>query len=98
MAEHQMGFRQHGAHDAAKGAISAMTRTLAVEYGPTVRVKAVLPGGIRTAAWAHTTPAYQFSFLIVLSFRRGFTSAAPPLYTAPWPGESGLGRWLRHHV
>jgi Enoyl-(Acyl carrier protein) reductase len=35
--------------------------------------------------------------MIVLSFRRGFTSA-PPLYTAPWPGESGLGRWLRHHV
>jgi NAD(P)-dependent dehydrogenase (short-subunit alcohol dehydrogenase family) len=92
-----MGFRQLGAYDASKGAISAMTRMFAVEYGPTVRVNAVLPGGIMTAAWAHTTPAYQFSSLIVLSFRRGFTSAAP-LYTAPWPGESGLGRWLRHHV
>jgi NAD(P)-dependent dehydrogenase (short-subunit alcohol dehydrogenase family) len=57
-----MGFRQHGAYDASKGAISAMTRTLAVEYGPTVRVNAVLPGGIMTAAWAHTTPAYQEAF------------------------------------
>ena len=57
-----MGFQQHGAYDASKGAISAMTRTLAVEYGPTVRVNAVLPGGILTAAWAHTTPEYQEAF------------------------------------
>jgi len=46
-----MGFSQHAAYDAAKGAISALTRQLAVEYGPDVRVNAVLPGGILTAAW-----------------------------------------------
>jgi NAD(P)-dependent dehydrogenase (short-subunit alcohol dehydrogenase family) len=47
-----MSFRQHPAYDAAKGAISALTRQLAAEYGPTVRVNAVLPGGIMTHAWA----------------------------------------------
>lgn len=52
-----MGFKSHLAYDAAKGAISALTRTLAAEYGPRVRVNAVLPGGIQTAAWAHSTPA-----------------------------------------
>jgi NAD(P)-dependent dehydrogenase (short-subunit alcohol dehydrogenase family) len=57
-----MGFKQHGAYDASKGAISALTRTLAAEYGPTVRVNAVLPGGILTAAWAHTTPEDQEAF------------------------------------
>jgi NAD(P)-dependent dehydrogenase (short-subunit alcohol dehydrogenase family) len=57
-----MGFRQHGAYDASKGTISAMTRTRAVEYGPTIRVTAMLPGGIMTAAWAHTTPEYQEAF------------------------------------
>jgi NAD(P)-dependent dehydrogenase (short-subunit alcohol dehydrogenase family) len=48
-----MSFRQHPAYDAAKGAISALTRQLAAEYGPQVRVNAVLPGGIRTRAWAN---------------------------------------------
>ena len=51
-----MGFRRHVAYDAAKGAISALTRELAAEYGPRVRVNAVLPGGIQTAAWEHNTP------------------------------------------
>ncbi len=35
----------------AKGAIGSVTRRLAVEYGSEVRVNAVLPGGILTAAW-----------------------------------------------
>jgi len=51
-----MGFKRHLAYDAAKGAISALTRQLAAEYGPRVRVNAVLPGGILTATWDHSTP------------------------------------------
>ena len=49
-----LGFRYHAAYDAAKGAICALTRELASEYGPKVRVNAVLPGGILTPAWDHT--------------------------------------------
>jgi NAD(P)-dependent dehydrogenase (short-subunit alcohol dehydrogenase family) len=57
-----MGFRRHAAYDAAKGAVSALTRELAADYGPRVRVNAVLPGGILTAAWDHTTAEEQEEF------------------------------------
>lgn len=39
------------AYAAAKGGLVALVRQLAVEYGPEVRVNAVLPGPIRTPAW-----------------------------------------------
>jgi NAD(P)-dependent dehydrogenase (short-subunit alcohol dehydrogenase family) len=43
------GVANHAAYDTSKGGIDALTRSLAVEYGPVgVRVNAVAPGGIRT--------------------------------------------------
>lgn len=42
----------HSAYAAAKGAVEAVTRQLAVEYGPTLRVNCVAPGAILTKAWA----------------------------------------------
>jgi NAD(P)-dependent dehydrogenase (short-subunit alcohol dehydrogenase family) len=47
----RLGFRSHPAYAAAKGGIIALTGQLAVEYGPEVRVNAVLPGPIRTRVW-----------------------------------------------
>jgi NAD(P)-dependent dehydrogenase (short-subunit alcohol dehydrogenase family) len=47
----RLGFRSHPAYAAAKGGIIALTSQLAVEYGPEVRVNAVLPGPIQTRAW-----------------------------------------------
>jgi NAD(P)-dependent dehydrogenase (short-subunit alcohol dehydrogenase family) len=41
-----------GAYTAAKGGVSALTRQLAVEYAPDVRVNAVAPGVIDTPTWA----------------------------------------------
>ena len=42
-------FANHAAYDTSKGGVDALTRNLAVEYGPIgVRVNAVAPGGIRT--------------------------------------------------
>lgn len=46
-----LGFRGHPAYAAAKGGIVALTRQLAVEYGPEIRVNAVLPGPILTPVW-----------------------------------------------
>lgn len=44
------GFPGAFAYAATKGAINAMTRQLAAEYGPSgIRVNSVLPGAIRTA-------------------------------------------------
>lgn len=45
------GIPGHGAYAASKGGLVALTRQLAVEYAPHVRVNAVLPGPVLTAAW-----------------------------------------------
>jgi NAD(P)-dependent dehydrogenase (short-subunit alcohol dehydrogenase family) len=46
-----LGYAGHPAYAAAKGGVVALTRQLAVDYGPKVRVNAVLPGPIRTRIW-----------------------------------------------
>ncbi|MET9730110.1 SDR family NAD(P)-dependent oxidoreductase [Streptomyces sp. NPDC006458] len=46
-----IGLAGHPAYAAAKGALCALGRQLAVEYGPQVRVNTVVPGPIMTAAW-----------------------------------------------
>ena len=42
------------AYDAAKAGVLGLTRTLAIDYGPDIRVCAVLPGAILTPAWNGT--------------------------------------------
>lgn len=46
-----IGLPGHAAYAAAKGALCALGRQLAVEYGPQIRVNTVVPGPILTAAW-----------------------------------------------
>ncbi len=46
-----VGLPGHPAYAAAKGAIVALTRQLAAEYGPRIRVNAVAPGPILTPVW-----------------------------------------------
>ncbi|MYV50152.1 glucose 1-dehydrogenase [Streptomyces sp. SID2888] len=45
------GIPGHPAYAASKGALLSLCGQLAVEYGPLVRVNAVLPGPVLTAAW-----------------------------------------------
>jgi NAD(P)-dependent dehydrogenase (short-subunit alcohol dehydrogenase family) len=45
------GLPGHPAYAAAKGALCALGRQLAVEYGPEVRVNTVLPGPVLTRGW-----------------------------------------------
>ncbi len=54
-----VGFAGFTAYDAAKGGVLAMTRTLAIDYGPDIRVNAVLPGAILTPAWDGTSKSYR---------------------------------------
>lgn len=51
----RVGLPDHPAYAASKGGIEALVRQLAAQYGPAVRVNAVVPGPIRTAAWAQAT-------------------------------------------
>ena len=51
------GLPGRPAYAAAKGALVSLARQLAVEYGPDLRVNAVLPGPILTPAWDGIPPA-----------------------------------------
>lgn len=57
------GFRGHPAYAAAKGGVVALTRQLAVEYAPFIRVNAVLPGSILTRAWDRVSEADRLEHL-----------------------------------
>lgn len=46
-----LGFRSFPGYAAAKGALTALTRQLAVEYAPDLRVNAIAPGAVLTAIW-----------------------------------------------
>ncbi|MEV0287444.1 MULTISPECIES: SDR family NAD(P)-dependent oxidoreductase [unclassified Kribbella] len=46
-----VGLPGHPAYAASKGALVALGRQLAVEYGGSIRVNTVLPGPIETAMW-----------------------------------------------
>ncbi|MGJ6962311.1 SDR family NAD(P)-dependent oxidoreductase [Streptosporangium sp. G11] len=46
-----VGLPGRPAYAAAKGGLLALSRQLAVEYGPEVRLNTVIPGPILTAAW-----------------------------------------------
>lgn len=46
------GYTNHAAYQAAKGGLLALTRSLAADYAPTVRVNAILPGAVVTGLWA----------------------------------------------
>jgi NAD(P)-dependent dehydrogenase (short-subunit alcohol dehydrogenase family) len=50
------GLRGHPAYAAAKGALNALGRQMAVEYGPKIRVNSVVPGPIMTPVWESVDP------------------------------------------
>lgn len=50
------GIPGHPAYAATKGALLSLCGQLAVEYGPEVRVNAVVPGPILTASWDRVAP------------------------------------------
>ena len=50
-----VGFATHTAYDTAKAGVLGLTRVLALDYGPDVRVNAVLPGAILTPLWGKVT-------------------------------------------
>lgn len=42
------GYSNYAAYQAAKGGLLALTRSLAADYGPTIRVNTILPGAVVT--------------------------------------------------
>jgi NAD(P)-dependent dehydrogenase (short-subunit alcohol dehydrogenase family) len=46
------GYPGHAAYQAAKGGLLALTRSLAADAAPTIRVNTILPGAVVTGLWA----------------------------------------------
>ncbi len=52
-----VSFPNHAAYETVKAGLLGLTRSLAVDYGPTVRVNALAPGGVDTRLWERVGPA-----------------------------------------
>jgi NAD(P)-dependent dehydrogenase (short-subunit alcohol dehydrogenase family) len=45
------GYANYTAYQAAKGGLLSLTRSLAADYAPTIRVNTILPGAVVTGLW-----------------------------------------------
>jgi NAD(P)-dependent dehydrogenase (short-subunit alcohol dehydrogenase family) len=45
------GYRRYAAYQAAKGGLDALTRSMAADFAPGVRVNSILPGAVVTGLW-----------------------------------------------
>jgi len=45
------GYRRYAAYQAAKGGLDALTRSMAADFAPRVRVNSILPGAVVTGLW-----------------------------------------------
>jgi len=45
------GYARYAAYQASKGGLVALTRSLAADFAPSIRVNAVLPGAVVTGLW-----------------------------------------------
>lgn len=64
------GSAGYSAYAAAKGALCALTRQLAVEYAPDVRFNAVLPGAVETPAWNGVSDADRLHYASAVPLKR----------------------------
>lgn len=50
------GYANASAYQAAKGGVLALTRSLAIDHAPMLRVNAILPGAVETGLWQDISP------------------------------------------
>jgi NAD(P)-dependent dehydrogenase (short-subunit alcohol dehydrogenase family) len=64
------GYSNHTAYQAAKGGLMALTRAMAADFAPTIRVNAILPGLIMTALAASMTESQIAKHAQILPLKR----------------------------
>lgn len=75
-AASKLGERGNSIYAASKGAIDSLTRSLAVELAPNVRVNAVLPGMVRTNMSSSTLDDREHVAEILKKYPLGFGDVA----------------------
>lgn len=68
------GYTRHCAYQAAKGGLLSLTRALAADYAPKIRVNAILPGAVITGVAAGLTEAELKKIALMCPLQRN----APP--------------------
>jgi NAD(P)-dependent dehydrogenase (short-subunit alcohol dehydrogenase family) len=54
-----VGYARYTAYQAAKGGLLALTRAMAADFAPAIRVNAILPGAVMTGLSAHLNEAQR---------------------------------------
>jgi NAD(P)-dependent dehydrogenase (short-subunit alcohol dehydrogenase family) len=67
------GYARYAAYQAAKGGLLSLTRSLAADYAPTVRVNTILPGAIVTGMWKGVSDAERERLAAIPPLRRNGT-------------------------
>lgn len=65
-----VAFKAHAAYDTAKAGLLGLTRSLAVDYGPAVRVNAIAPGGVETRLWDRMPALERAAFIEATTLKR----------------------------
>ncbi len=68
------GYRGHAAYQASKGGLDALTRSMAADFAPAVRVNSILPGAIVTGLWDGVSEEERAQIALQCPLRR---NAAP---------------------
>lgn len=68
------GYRRYAAYQASKGGIDALTRSMAADFAPQVRVNSILPGAIVTGLWDGVSDEEREKIALQCPLRR---NAAP---------------------
>jgi glucose 1-dehydrogenase len=68
------GYRRHAAYQASKGGLEALTRSMAADFAPAVRVNSILPGAVVTGLWDGISEEERASISLQCPLRR---NAAP---------------------
>ncbi len=68
------GYAKYAAYQAAKGGLLALTRSLAMDFAPRVRVNTILPGAVVTGAWAGASERHMAQVAATCPLKR---NAAP---------------------
>jgi NAD(P)-dependent dehydrogenase (short-subunit alcohol dehydrogenase family) len=64
------GYAGHAAYQASKGGLMSLTRAMAADFAPTIRVNCILPGAIMTGMSAHLTEEQRRKLAALMPLKR----------------------------